>query len=179
MRIEAGEVQSIIQRADLADVHHVVGIHGGRQIAFEPRPSQPRIGAVAETGQRQRTIKRDFDTCGAIDQDGRPATRRRKACAWRPSGLRCARMKVRRRWCNMSKHTEPLAPSPLLVRHAGVTRRHAITISYPQAQRPELAFRLVRMMARRARPCSASDKSDSETVAENIMTSTMIPMMGQ
>ena len=64
---EAGEVQSIIQRADLADVHHVVGIHGGRQIAFEPG-HRSTIGAVAETGQRQRTIKRDFDTCGAIDQ---------------------------------------------------------------------------------------------------------------
>ena len=64
---EAGEVQSIIQRADLADVHHVVGIHGGRQIAFEPS-HRSTIGAVAETGQRQRTIKRDFDTCGAIDQ---------------------------------------------------------------------------------------------------------------
>ena len=64
---EAGEVQSIVQRADLADVHHVVGIHGGRQIAFEPG-HRSTIGSVAETGQRQRTIKRDFDTCDAIDQ---------------------------------------------------------------------------------------------------------------
>ena len=45
----------------------MVGIHGGRQIAFEPG-HRSTIGAVAETGQRQRTIKRDFDTCGAIDQ---------------------------------------------------------------------------------------------------------------
>ena len=53
--------------AAASDVHHVVGIHGGRQIAFEPS-HRSTIGAVAETGQRQRTIKRDFDTCGAIDQ---------------------------------------------------------------------------------------------------------------
>ena len=64
---EAGKVQSIVQRAGLADVHHVVGIHGGRQIAFEPGHCGA-IGAVAETGQRQRTVKRDFDTFGAIDQ---------------------------------------------------------------------------------------------------------------
>ncbi len=154
---EAGEVQSIIQRADLADVHHVVGIHGGRQIAFEPS-HRSTIGAVADWVSAREPYSVIFYTCGRTTKWS-ACNEEAKACA-ATIGTTVCEDEGPTPMVKHVKHTEHLAPSPLLVRHAGVTSVIPSRYRIP-AERPE-SLSPCAMMAARVMP--ASDKSVSETV---------------